>query len=62
MRMPDIEPCPFCGAKGNSVHTWREEGRRLVVCTDCGATGPYADFPSSRDSELDAIELWNERR
>jgi Lar family restriction alleviation protein len=55
--MNELLPCPFCG-KNNGLTlelTPSETTRHFVMCTDCGAEGPY-DL-----GESGAIESWNTR-
>jgi Lar family restriction alleviation protein len=64
--LESLEPCPFCGAKGEDLmylatNSRIEPGpprhlRMAVVCADCGASGP-----ESHIADGDAIREWNRR-
>jgi len=47
-----IDDCPFCAS---SELTLTEGASFYVACESCGAIGPDAD------TEVAAVELWNER-
>ena len=50
----ELKPCPFCEGVCLYLHQETEE-QWLVVCLDCGASGPYAA------SDKQAISAWNRR-
>lgn len=57
--MPDLKPCPFCGATGEDVsaNDFHMNGLRTfaVGCRPCALTGPLSG------NEAQAIEAWNRR-
>ena len=52
--MAKLKPCPFCEGVGLYIHQETEE-QWLVVCLDCGASGPEGA------SKQAAIDAWNKR-
>ena len=59
--MPELKPCPFCGAKANDKDQPLNLGYAYeidayeVACDRCGASGGY------HDGRKEAIEAWNRR-
>lgn len=51
MNLPDLLPCPFCGAAPVTA-------KKYVYCKDCGGSGPSVE-PLDEDPE--AAHLWNRR-
>ncbi|TGR32974.1 hypothetical protein EN845_01165 [Mesorhizobium sp. M8A.F.Ca.ET.202.01.1.1] len=47
------EPCPFCTSSDVIPHV--AEGRTVMRCEDCGASGPVCI------DELNAVRSWNRR-
>lgn len=57
IKLPDINPCPFCGGKAPkvSINPWG----LYVFCNGCGACGPNV---MGEISEIRAISKWNNRK
>lgn len=53
MNKTTIDDCPFCASSELGVDG--SVGTFYVCCESCGAIGPDAD------SEIAAVELWNDR-
>ena len=72
MKIPDISPCPFCGAKEPPVAGIDDQdGYKVKVqCDRCEAEGPAVpggNFEPKNKSQRNkliaaAIEKWNTRR
>lgn len=62
MNKPRLEPCPFCGAKGDELESVGDDVMR-VNCMRCGAEGPWSEASSDEgvDQVDDEIVLWNRR-
>lgn len=59
-----IEACPFCNSRAKINHTGHDRKVDLVywvVCTVCGACGPFADIEKGCNIKEKAIEFWNRR-
>lgn len=52
--VPELLPCPFCGAKPKLIET-PEEVHYYVMCIECGANG------SDLHGRQDAVDAWNTR-
>lgn len=52
LRAAELLPCPFCGGKAQQL---REEGRGLVMCSECGAR-------VLSTTAILAHQLWNMRK
>lgn len=48
-------PCPFCGSRTTPPDLDGEAPSWVIVCPDCGCTGPTAP------TKDDAVTLWNTR-
>ncbi len=48
-RIPDLEPCPFCGSLGVAIIGF------AARCGSCGAVGPFGP------TEVEAAKRWNVR-
>lgn len=60
MLVPDIKPCPFCGAAAEVVGQSFGDGERLSFRVQC--LGPERDaLDDWRDTPEEAIEIWNKR-
>jgi Lar family restriction alleviation protein len=59
-------PCPWCECKEVFVdfHTPDREGMPIaVICSDCGAQGPYDYYNGTEDEMVSqALAKWNNRR
>ena len=67
--MSEIKNCPFCGntSNGDKRVSIRRQGNKgyRVVCSKCGASGPYVTIKEWHDNKMiaqgQAIKGWNER-
>ena len=67
--MSEIKDCPFCGQKsvGDKRVKVRRQGNKgyRVICSNCGASGPYVSIKEWHDTKFiaqgQAIEGWNKR-
>lgn len=58
--------CPFCDSKEVELRTGTRDREGIpvsLVCSDCGAAGPWAYCNSkAEEDQIDmALELWNSR-
>jgi len=61
MSAAQVLPCPFCGDSDPAIDEV-DMGVHVVVCNDCGCTGPIERFiDGTVQSAEKAIELWNKR-
>ncbi|MHC4560719.1 MAG: Lar family restriction alleviation protein [Planctomycetota bacterium] len=51
--MIGVKECPYCRSPRTFIQD-QTEGMYSIECDSCGATGPSAD------SEIEAIDVWNE--
>lgn len=54
-RIPDAEPCPFCGSDDLGYYEYVYAQNFTVTCKACGGQGPR------RSSQEEARTLWNGR-
>lgn len=53
--LPELSPCPFCGARESAVVDSDDRITHYVWCMTCEASGPR------EGGRLDAVEAWNRR-
>jgi Lar family restriction alleviation protein len=51
--VPELLPCPFCGAAPQRMIRVPKERRYYTVCDACGCGGPIGTTPAH------GVEMWN---